>query len=59
MASLSDNPAANVRRIGFLHIRTVNFRVVKSSSNVPPSGSDVTFNCYWQKYDYDYSKLAN
>lgn len=55
----SDNPAANVRRIGFLHIRTVNFRVVKSSSNVPPSGSDVTFNCYWQKYDYDYSKLAN
>lgn len=51
----SENPAANVRRIGFLHIRTVNFKINSTS----PSGSDVTFNCYWQKYDYDYSKLAN
>lgn len=53
----AENVAANVRRIGFLHIRTVNFKTYNNTS--APSSSDVTFNCYWQKYDYDYSKLAN
>ena len=50
-----DNVAANVRRIGFLHIRTVNF-VLYNNTNAP-SSSDVLFNMYWQKYDYDYSKI--
>uniref|UniRef100_UPI0040564B6B IPT/TIG domain-containing protein n=1 Tax=Alistipes sp. TaxID=1872444 RepID=UPI0040564B6B len=50
-----ENVAANVRRIGFLHIRTVNF-VLYNNTNAP-SSSDVLFNMYWQKYDYDYSKI--
>ena len=53
----AENVAANIRRIGFLHIRTVNFKTYNNKK--APSSSDVTFNCYWQKYDYDYSKLAN
>lgn len=53
----AENVAANIRRIGFLHIRTVNFKTYNNTK--APSSSDVTFNCYWQKYDYDYSKLAN
>ena len=53
-----DTPASNVKRIGLLHVRTINFRIYQAST--PNYGnSTVTFNCYWQKYDYDYSKLAN
>lgn len=48
--------AANIRRIGFLHIRSVNFRMWNNTT--APSSSDITFNCYWQKYDYDYSKIV-
>ena len=55
----SDSPIIqNIKRIGFVHIRTVNFRVIVNGANVPPSGSDITFDCYWQKRDYDYSKIA-
>lgn len=50
------NKAANIRRIGFLHIRTVNFKVA-AGSNPNPGASDILFNMYWQKYDYDYSKI--
>lgn len=49
------NYAKNIRRIGFVHIRTLNHRL--DSSNGQPSRSDVTFDCYWQKHDYDYSKI--
>lgn len=56
--SSDENAALYVKRIGFVHIRTVNFRVLPSGANTPPSGSDITFDCYWQKRDYDYSKLA-
>ena len=53
-----DAPAANVKRIGLLHVRTIDFKVYQAST--PNYGnSTVTFDCYWQKYDYDYSKLAN
>ena len=45
-----------MKRIGFLHIRTVNFKTYNNTK--APSSSDVTFNCYWQKYDYDYSKIV-
>lgn len=51
----ASNVAANIRRIGFLHIRTVNFKMWNNT--VAPSSSDVLFNIYWQKYDYDYSKV--
>lgn len=49
------NFAQNILRIGFVHIVSMNHRL--DSSNQQPSRSDVTFNCYWQKYDYDYSKI--
>lgn len=49
------NFAENVKRLGFVHITKVNFRLYNNS--LAPSSSDITFNCYWQKYDYDYSKL--
>lgn len=51
----ASNVADNIRRIGFLHIRTVNFKMWNNT--VAPSSSDVLFNIYWQKYDYDYSKV--
>ncbi len=51
----TSNVAANIRRIGFLHIRTVNFKMWNNTK--APSSSDVLFNIYWQKYDYDYSKV--
>lgn len=50
----AEAPAANIKRIGLLHIKTIDWNV--SSSN-DYRDSFVTFNCYWQKYDYDYSKL--
>ncbi len=49
------NVAANIRRIGFLHIRTVNFKMWNNTT--APSSSDVLFDIYWQKHDYDYSKV--
>lgn len=48
--------AEHIQRIGFLHIRAVNF-VLYNNTNAP-SSSDVLFNMYWQKYDYDYSKIS-
>ena len=51
------NFASNLKRIGFLHITNVNFVIDQSNSSKPASMSDYTFNCYWQKYDYDYSKI--
>ena len=50
------NYASNIKRIGFLHITNVNFKIDESNSNKPASLSDYTFNFYWQKYDYDHSK---
>lgn len=51
------NPVENVKRVGFVHITSVDFKVVPSGSNVPPSASAVHYNVYWQKSDYDYSKI--
>ena len=48
-----DKTTANIRRIGFVHITKVDWIV----SNSDFRGSQILFNCYWQKYDYDYSKL--
>jgi hypothetical protein len=40
----------NIKRIGFIHIKSVNFRMWNNTAS--PASSDVTFNVYWQKYDY-------
>lgn len=48
------NFAENILRIGFIHITNVNYRQMSANDS---GASDWTFNCYWQKYDYDYSKL--
>lgn len=48
------NAVKNVKRIGFIHIKSANIRATKDSGN--PRYSDVTYNVYWQKYDYDHSK---
>lgn len=49
----TENKVQNIKRIGFVHITKIDYIV----SNKDFRGSQVTFNCYWQKYDYDYSKL--
>lgn len=51
------NYASHVKRIGLLHITNVNFRIDQTNSAKPATLSDYTFNIYWQKYDYDYSKV--
>ncbi len=51
------NYATNVKRIGLLHITNVNFKIDQAHNSKPASLSDYTFNIYWQKYDYDYSKV--
>jgi len=51
------NYASNVKRIGLLHITHVNFRIDQANGSKPATLSDYTFNVYWQKYDYDYSKV--
>ena len=48
------NVADNVKRIGLLHIKTVDFKMY---SGIAPSSSSVEFDMYWQKKDYDYSKV--
>ncbi len=47
-------PLDKVRRIGFVHIKQINYAF---DSNKVAKKSTVLYNCYWQKYDYDYTKL--
>lgn len=49
------NVAANIKRIGLLHIKTVDFKLYNNTN--APSSSSVEFDIYWQKHDYDYSKV--
>lgn len=46
----SSNKAANIRRVGILHIKHINF-VLYNNTNAP-SSSAVTFDMYWMKHDY-------
>lgn len=48
---MTDEALANVKRIGFVHIVSANYRPL---NGVAPALSDVTFNVYWQKEDYKY-----
>ena len=50
------NPVANVKRIGILHIKKADFKL-KEGSTTEFSASSITFDMYWQKQDYDYSKV--
>ena len=47
-------PAKNIRRLGILHVTGIDWGVYNNSNF---GDTKITFNCYWQKYDYDYSKL--
>lgn len=49
-----DSRAANIRRLGLLHLKKIDWGVYNNSNF---GASAVTFDCYWQKYDYDYSKV--
>ena len=49
-----EQPAKNIRRLGILHVTGIDWGVYNNSNF---GSTRVTFNCYWQKYDYDYSKL--
>ena len=49
-----EQPATNIRRLGILHVTSIDWGVYNNSNF---GSTKVTFNCYWQKYDYDYSKL--
>ena len=50
-----DNVADNIKRIGVLHIKTVDFKLYNNTN--APSSSSIEFDMYWQKHDYDYSKV--
>ena len=49
----ADNRTENIRRIGILHLKKIDW----IQSNNDWRGTQITFDCYWQKYDYDYSKV--
>lgn len=49
-----DSRASGIRRLGLLHIKQIDWGVYNNSNL---GSSAVTFDCYWQKYDYDYSKV--
>lgn len=46
------NAAENIKRIGFLHIKHVDFKLYNNTK--APSSSRVTFDMYWMKHDYQY-----
>lgn len=50
---------ANVKRIGFVNVKKIDFKIDPTNSSSAALLSEITFNCYWQKYDYDFSKLAD
>lgn len=46
----SSNRAENVRRMGILHIKHIDFRLYNNTD--APSSSSITFDMYWMKHDY-------
>lgn len=51
----TSNRSKNIKRLGILHIKHVDFRM--NGTTVNPSASGITFDMYWQKHDYDYVKV--
>ena len=52
-----DQRAAGIKRLGLLHVKQIDWGVYTNGSTTNYGSTVVTFDCYWQKYDYDYSKL--
>ena len=50
------NPVRDVKRIGLMYIKSADFKM-KEGTEKDPSASSITFDMYWQKQDYDYSKV--
>ncbi len=50
------NPVRDVKRIGLMHIKSADFKMKEGTEE--PSASSITFDMYWQKQDYDYSKVV-
>lgn len=50
------NPVKDVKRIGLMYIKSADFKM-KEGTEKDPSASSITFDMYWQKQDYDYSKV--
>lgn len=46
----SSNRAENVKRIGVLHIKHIDFKLYNNTD--APSSSSITFDMYWMKHDY-------
>ena len=46
----TSNRAANVRRMGVIRIRHIDFKLYNNTD--APSSSSVTFDMYWMKHDY-------
>ena len=51
---IKETPGKNIKRLGILHVTGIDWGVYNNSNF---GSTKVTYNCYWQKYDYDYSKL--
>lgn len=47
----------HIKRIGFVNVKKIDYKVDPTNSSHAALLSEITFNCYWQKYDYDFSKL--
>ena len=45
------NPVRDVKRIGLMYIKSADFKMKEGTE------SSITFDMYWQKQDYDYSKI--
>lgn len=46
----AENRAKNIKRVGLLHIRHIDFKMWNNTN--APSSSSVTFDMYWMKHDY-------
>lgn len=46
----SGNRAKNIKRVGLLHIKHIDFKLYNNTK--APSSSSITFDMYWMKHDY-------
>ena len=46
----SGNKAKNIKRVGLLHIKHIDFKLYNNTK--APSSSSITFDMYWMKHDY-------
>lgn len=48
----TSNKAKNIKRVGLLHIKHIDFKMWNNT--VAPSSSGITFDMYWMKHDYQH-----